>query len=410
MFFLSWLSRCELCPVCWPAMQPSGKAEQSTTQHSTLPTTDLPCLLPTLARAYTCACLPALQDTKRGSVGCGVFAEIPAKAISQHQLGALPQNYMLIQLTDASPEKQREAAQQGSCSAADMAGADKAGADRVIVAAQLPDGSWRQFEGILAEFGPVFEPGCGGVSDDSSTGGASSGSSSGGGKAAAASKQQAAAAAGAAESAPVPLQWQGQPLVLRQGGPRERPYRMLYLADSSSEVSRAEAEDDPYLDPEQEEDDDEEEIEEGEGGSRGSAGSAASRAAAAATGGDGSDGDDEEVEDGDEVYADGLDDEPGPDTGSSGGGGSIGGNRAEDDIYPVIYPVLCSAEATAVAAQPLDGCSTLQNAAELNGSIAILQRGRWVGGRGRRVASARGAAADLCQHAAAPGHQTSAAQ
>ena len=388
-------------------MQPLGGARA---QHSALLTTGLPCLPPPRA----CACLPAPQDTKRGSVGCGVFVEIPAKAISQHQLGALPQNYMLIQLTDASPEKQQEAAQQGSCSAADAPGVDKAGADRVVVAAQLPDGSWRRFEGMLAEFGPVFEPGCGGIDDDSSAGTAntssSSSRSSSGGKAGAASRQQAAAAAagGAAGSAPVPLQWQGRPLVLREGGPPERQHRMLYLADSGSEVSNAEAEEDPYLDPEEEEDEEEDEDED-DGGSRGSGGSAASRAAA---GGDVSDGDEEE-EEGDEAYADGLDEEPAPGNGrssNSGGSssdvGSSGRSAAEDDIYPVIYPVLCSAEAPAVAAQPLDGCSTIQNAAELNGSIAILQRGRWVGGRaGMRVAATRGVAAEPCQQrAAAAGH------
>ena len=341
------------------------------------------------------ACLPALQDTKRGNLGCVVFVEVPAKAISQHQLGALPQNYMLIQLTDASPEKQQQqeavAAQQGSCTAAG-AGAEQAGGDPVTVAAQLPDGSWRRFEGMLGEFGPVFEPGCGGVDDDGSSGGSSSSSSSrdsSSGNAGAASKQQQAAAA--AGSAPPPLQWQGRQLVLRQGGPREGPYRLLYLADSNGDGGVAEAED-PYLDPEDEEEEEEEEEEEDEierGSSRGGGAGTASRAAAAADGG-GSDGNDGEGEegDGDEAYADGLDEEP--EHVSSGGGGSV----VEDDIYPTIYPVLCSAEAPAVAAQPLDACSTLHNAAELNGSIAIVQRGRWAGGQAGGVS------------VAAPGHQS----
>lgn len=54
--------------------------------------------------------LPRLQDTRRGSLGCGVFKEIPARQIPQCRLNALPQNYMLIQLTDPPAEAQAAAA------------------------------------------------------------------------------------------------------------------------------------------------------------------------------------------------------------------------------------------------------------------------------------------------------------
>ncbi len=38
--------------------------------------------------------------------------------------------------------------------------------------------------------------------------------------------------------------------------------------------------------------------------------------------------------------------------------------------------LLCSVEGPAVAAQPLDSCDRLANAAALNGSVAVVQRGR----------------------------------
>ena len=75
------------------------------------------------------------QDTSKGSLGCTVFKELPAKRISMRLLNALPYNYLLIQLTDAPPgaaaaaaaqqkQQRRQAAaaqaaaqQEGACSA-----------------------------------------------------------------------------------------------------------------------------------------------------------------------------------------------------------------------------------------------------------------------------------------------------
>lgn len=38
--------------------------------------------------------------------------------------------------------------------------------------------------------------------------------------------------------------------------------------------------------------------------------------------------------------------------------------------------LLCSVEGPAVAVQPLDACGKLANAAALNGSVAVVQRGK----------------------------------
>ena len=38
--------------------------------------------------------------------------------------------------------------------------------------------------------------------------------------------------------------------------------------------------------------------------------------------------------------------------------------------------LLCSVEGPAVAAQPLDACGKLANAAALNGSVVVVQRGK----------------------------------
>lgn len=50
---------------------------------------------------------------------------------------------------------------------------------------------------------------------------------------------------------------------------------------------------------------------------------------------------------------------------------------SEDGALPIedIPEVLCLVEAPVVAAQPLDACGPLANAAELNGSVALVARG-----------------------------------
>jgi hypothetical protein len=160
-------------------------------------------------------CLNEVQDSSKGSLGCSVFKEIPARQISPQRLKALPQNYLIIQLTEPTPEMAAAAAaalaggaqpqqqqqlqqqrQQGSAAAAagascaahgtGAAGHDPAGLYPVTVEMVVLDGGGggkQQLEALLADFGPLFEPGCTDANSSSSSGGgggSSGGSSSGG--------------------------------------------------------------------------------------------------------------------------------------------------------------------------------------------------------------------------------------
>ena len=167
-----------------------------------------------------------LQELKRGSLSCSVLKELPAHQISPNRLSTLPQNYLLIQLTDPpqagqhlpqaaqqSQQQQQQAQQQlqqaqqrlqqlqqqqqqggaGSCMAGgtsedEAAALAAAGYSVTIEAWEGGDGglgsTLRRYTAMLADFGPVFEPGCaeplaGGV--DAGSGGARGSSSSGSG-------------------------------------------------------------------------------------------------------------------------------------------------------------------------------------------------------------------------------------
>lgn len=131
------------------------------------------------------------------------------------------------------------------------------GREPVTVSMQLGDGSSKQFYGALADFGPMFEAGC----SDARSGGGSAGSSGGGGSTGGSGEEGTAPRRGKASSERQPpepskqLQWQGLPLVARQGGGPERPWRVVYVL-AGQRPGRAggqqqeAADDDPYEDAE----------------------------------------------------------------------------------------------------------------------------------------------------------------
>lgn len=166
------------------------------------------------------------------------------------------------------------------CTAGDM---PSPGQEPITVSMQLADGSTQQFYGALADFGPLFEPGCSEPSSSSSRRGSrcgatpSNGSSSAGGGMAGsnatssnattkdgvgASSRDGTAGAEAAPAhqqqsqapqPPQPLHWRGRELAVRQGGQPGRDWRVVYvLGEEHPDGSRSggEEEDDPYEDPE----------------------------------------------------------------------------------------------------------------------------------------------------------------
>lgn len=158
------------------------------------------------------------------------------------------------------------------CTAGDM---PSPGQEPITVSMQLADGSTSQFYGALADFGPLFEPGCSEPSSSSSSRGStpSNGSSSAGGDTAgsnATSKDSGDASSrhgtAGTEAAPAhqqqsqapqppqPLQWRGRELVVWQGGQPGREWLVVYvLGEEHPDGSRSrgeEEEEDPYEDPE----------------------------------------------------------------------------------------------------------------------------------------------------------------
>ncbi|KAL4855837.1 Alpha-mannosidase I [Chlorella vulgaris] len=341
--------------------------------------------------------LCVVEDSTKGSLGCSVFKEIPARQISPRRLKALPQNYLIIQLTEPTPEMAAAAAaalaggaqqqqqqqqlqqqRQQGCSAAaagascaahgtGAAGHDPAGLYPVTVEMVVLDGRGggkQQLEALLADFGPLFEPGCTDADSSSSSGGSSSGGQ---------------------PQAPEPeqQQWQGRRLVVREGegGGEGRRHRVVYLSDSAessggSEQAEEEEDGDPYEDP------DELERREqlaaaaatsssgnggGEGGGGGSGGTAQAQAGEQAQAQAQAEGEEEEeyAEEGEEEVESGEDEEAPP---PSQGQGSDTGS-------PPPSMVLCYAEGSAAAAQPLDACTPLLNGGQVAGSIAVVRRG-----------------------------------
>lgn len=133
------------------------------------------------------------------------------------------------------------------------------GREPVTVSLRLGDGSSQQFYGALADFGPMFEAGC---SDGSRAGSSNGGSRSGsdGGNSGGSEEEDGATHSGKASSKgppqpPKQLQWQGLPLLARQGGPPGRLWRAVYVlagqrpGSTGGEQQEAD-EDDPYEDVE----------------------------------------------------------------------------------------------------------------------------------------------------------------
>lgn len=205
---------------------------------------------------------------------------------------------------------------------------------------------------MLADFGPLFELGCGeSMAHNSSSGGGSSSS----GRDAGASSDPAGP-----HPPQFPEVWQGRPLQLRVGGPPGQQYWSLEML-----AVVADEEDDPYEDEEE----DEEEGEENAG--RGSGGRGSSRGEEHGEGESSGEDDDDPYED--EEQGDEEGQGVGLAAGSPGSSGS-GGSISDTEWSPPMS--VCLVEAPVVAAQPLEACSQLLNAVALNGSIAVLRRGR----------------------------------
>jgi hypothetical protein len=294
-----------------------------------------------------------------------VLTELPPRQVPPRRLAALPQNYVIIQLTDVPPEaaaaaaaaQQQQQQQQQGC-AAGSGGEDGGGAGphgdpgpgyEVVVEAQLPDGTVSRMEAMLADFGPAFEPGCG--------------------EADAATRHAAASGDGAGGSPPAPelAAWRGRRVEVLEGGAAGQRYRLLYIADpAEGSLAVEEEDDDPYEDPD--------DLGEGEHHQRPQQQQqeqrqaqqqqqqqqqARPRGCSGREEGGGGEGEEAALHCGSGGVAASL---PGP---ASGGGAAA--------AFPPA--VLCAAEAEAAAAQPLHACSQLLNAAELAGRIAVVQRG-----------------------------------
>ena len=237
------------------------------------------------------------------------------------------------------------------------AGGPQSGVEQVAVEVLLPGGRRHSHDAQLADFGPAFMPGCGKLVGSSADDGSVSAEGGGG-----SSSSSSGTAGGGAQQQPKPPgeppTYMGRRLELRAGGPPERPWKVVHLgppflvrggtgdggakaqqqqqqqrqaAAAAAAAAAEDDEDDPYADDPEEE----------------APGQQQQQQRMAA--------DDDE-----EVYADGLEDE-------------------EAGEGPV---VLCALEAPAAAAQPLEACGPLQNAAALKGAVAVVKRGGCVGARG----------------------------
>ena len=181
------------------------------------------------------------QEARGGGLGCGIFKELPTNEISQQRLDGLPQNYVLIQLTTPPAESHAAAAGgDGSCAAEGGGNGEQGRGEPIMVVAQYEDGREEEYGGLLAEFGPAFEPGC-----DAGCGGSSSSSSS-------------CADSGQSPEPPRPLEWQGRRLEERRGGAAGCAWRAVYVTDGEGGLAQqqqqqqgAGEEEDPYLDEEE---------------------------------------------------------------------------------------------------------------------------------------------------------------
>ncbi|KAL4439416.1 hypothetical protein ABPG77_008745 [Micractinium sp. CCAP 211/92] len=296
--------------------------------------------------------LCVMEEVRKGSLGCAIFRELPARQISQRGLNALPQNFMLIQLTDtvapAPGATAQQQTQQQELAPPDACPADGSGGgpttDVISLELLLPNGTVSQHQSMLADFGPLFELGCW-----EGLGGSPAGSSAAAGSGAAGGTG--GAAPGHAAAPPMPLQWQGLPVQVTEGGPSGLRFRVLRVLESAGQEEEEE-EEDPYLD------DDDGEVEGHLGAVGGSRG-----------------GQEEEETD---PYEDPLEDGEEDQAASGGSGGSSsgdGGGGVAASWNASGPAAMCLVEGPLVAADPLDACGALKNAARLNGTIALVQRG-----------------------------------